>query len=350
MGAFPPGIDDVLDYVTSRHSAWLSATQGASTVFPRGRAGKREIRGAVFAGRQARHLPAATFAGAARAAARFPWRLAGQRPSSRQRPGRSPCQRRLNPEAGRAGRREFPWFPLPRHCHALDRTVQGKPTSLFVNVNRGICSIEERGGLRAISNWAAGAAGPATCGGRGRVARVAVRLGGRTGQHHSPEPGEAALRSIHRFAENRGRPGRNGLPPRHLPWICSPCLNRSRGQGTRSRISHVAARYHTGPDPWQAGRPRRDRDSTVGRRLAASTPTTPTGRAGRLQGHGVGALCSAHALCPFAQNASWLRNLPCGCLLDTLRGAEIAADRRLTHRDLLGHVSLAVVGPPRRTG
>ena len=38
--------------------------------------------------------------------------------------------------------------------NALERTIQGKPTSLFVNVNRGIL-IEERGGLRSVSDWTA---------------------------------------------------------------------------------------------------------------------------------------------------------------------------------------------------
>jgi hypothetical protein len=55
--------------------------------------------------------------------------------------------------------------------------------------------------------------------------------------------------------------------------------------------------------------------------------------------------CSAHDLCPFVQNATWLRDPDLReYFLSTLRGAEIAAGRRLTYRDLGGHISLAILG------
>jgi len=58
-------------------------------------------------------------------------------------------------------------------------------------------------------------------------------------------------------------------------------------------------------------------------------------------------LCDAFDLCPFAQNARWIRqrNLQ-ERFLDTLRVAEIAAARRLTYRDLMGHAALAILGQP----
>ena len=58
-----------------------------------------------------------------------------------------------------------------------------------------------------------------------------------------------------------------------------------------------------------------------------------------------GIQCPAYEYCPFAQNARWLRSRPLiERVLDAFRGAEVAAARRLTYRDLVGHLSLAIVG------
>ena len=60
-----------------------------------------------------------------------------------------------------------------------------------------------------------------------------------------------------------------------------------------------------------------------------------------------GTLCEAHATCPFAQNARWLQDTAlCNRVLDFFRAGEIAAGRRMTYRDLVGHVSLALIGEP----
>lgn len=56
-------------------------------------------------------------------------------------------------------------------------------------------------------------------------------------------------------------------------------------------------------------------------------------------------LCDAHATCPFAQNSRWLQEPTLrDRVLDVFRAGEIAAGRRMSYRDLLGHVSLAVIG------
>ena len=58
-------------------------------------------------------------------------------------------------------------------------------------------------------------------------------------------------------------------------------------------------------------------------------------------------LCEAYAHCPFAQNARWLQDRQLReRFLDTLRAAELAGGRRLTYRDLLGHLGLALIGTP----
>src|SRR5262249_24134390 len=56
-------------------------------------------------------------------------------------------------------------------------------------------------------------------------------------------------------------------------------------------------------------------------------------------------LCQAYDLCPFAQNAAWLGTpLLRERFLSFLRALEIVAGRRLSYRDLLAHMSLAIVG------
>jgi hypothetical protein len=60
-----------------------------------------------------------------------------------------------------------------------------------------------------------------------------------------------------------------------------------------------------------------------------------------------GELCAAYSACPFANNARWLRTPALReHFLSALRGLEVVAGRRLTYRDLLAHLSLALVGPP----
>lgn len=62
---------------------------------------------------------------------------------------------------------------------------------------------------------------------------------------------------------------------------------------------------------------------------------------------GSNSLCEAHGWCPFAQNARWVRDPRLkDRFFDTLRAAELAGGRRLTYRDLLGHLGLAIIGTP----
>jgi len=55
--------------------------------------------------------------------------------------------------------------------------------------------------------------------------------------------------------------------------------------------------------------------------------------------------CDAAEYCPYLANARWLRDqILRDRFLATMRAAEIASARRLTYRDLMGHLSLAVLG------
>jgi hypothetical protein len=87
-------------------------------------------------------------------------------------------------------------------------------------------------------------------------------------------------------------------------------------------------------------------ETTAGRLVIKFAEPTRWGEGG-CRHHVTGALCEAYARCPFAQNARWLHaDSLRHRFLDALRGAEVAAGRRFTYRDLLGHVSLTVLGEP----
>ena len=56
-------------------------------------------------------------------------------------------------------------------------------------------------------------------------------------------------------------------------------------------------------------------------------------------------LCQAYSRCPFAQNASWMRVAELRAqVLSLFRALEIVGGRRLTYRDLLAHICLAITG------
>lgn len=60
-----------------------------------------------------------------------------------------------------------------------------------------------------------------------------------------------------------------------------------------------------------------------------------------------GQLCEAFSTCPFAQNTRWLQDDSLRHrFLDTLRATEVAASKRFTYRELLEHLSLAIIGKP----
>lgn len=89
---------------------------------------------------------------------------------------------------------------------------------------------------------------------------------------------------------------------------------------------------------------------TIAGEVAGQLAGEANWESGGCRPHGSAALCEAHGSCPFAQNARWLRHRQlAGRFLDTLRAAEIAGGRRLTYRDLLGHLGLAFIGTPEQT-
>lgn len=89
------------------------------------------------------------------------------------------------------------------------------------------------------------------------------------------------------------------------------------------------------------------RDATTGGKLVQAYVLPENWADGGCKDPVSGVLCDAFATCPFAQNSRWLQSSDLRHrFLDTLRAAEIAAGRRFTYRDLLGHLSLALLGRP----
>jgi hypothetical protein len=87
------------------------------------------------------------------------------------------------------------------------------------------------------------------------------------------------------------------------------------------------------------------RDTTTAGKFIASIVEPTKWEMGNCISHDNGKICEAFNNCPLVQNAQWLREQVLReRFLDTLRAAEITAARRLTYRDLLGHASLAILG------
>ena len=89
------------------------------------------------------------------------------------------------------------------------------------------------------------------------------------------------------------------------------------------------------------------RDSTAAGEFVRTIVEITKWEGGGCKDPTTGDLCEAHSTCPFAQNAKWLQDSNLRHrFLDTLRAAEVAAGKRFTYRELLEHLSLAVVGRP----
>lgn len=231
-------------------------------------------------------------------------------------------------------------------ANALGRTVRGKPTSLFVNVNRGIL-IEESGALRAVANlsteplerrlaasmirWLAAPSENAD--GLDNVLRPSAER---------PHYGEFKVRLVTESEQAVGIHVRvvfldmlSLLEP--IPGAGEPVVNFS------AAVPEVAQYMTLG----RLVSSDVTRDSTVAGALVAMYAEAPRWEGGGCRDAASGQLCSAYGLCPFTQNSAWLREPALRHrFLDTLRAAEIAATRRLAYRDLLGHVSLAIIGTP----
>lgn len=224
----------------------------------------------------------------------------------------------------------------------------GAPIALFGNVNRGIL-VEEAGGLRAahpavssplgavasdVIRWLAEPPAANEEGATPSAAKTVVpinTLSPHYGQFRVSLPGSTRKVIVHAiFLDVLSL-----LEPR--PGLDGPVVDFSVSP---PRV----AEYHTLGSLVST---ETTRDVTTAGRLVKEYVSPTRWADGGCKHPETGAQCSAYPTCPFAQNARWLHaDALRHRFLDTLRGAEVAAGRRFTYRDFLGHLSLAILGEP----
>ena len=347
MGEFPPGIGEMLDYLVTRHGNWAT--------------GSPEIDWCFLVGGPGNGKSEALRLLASRLGVALPQRAPGQR-VARTIPENWPSVRNdlptglsvafVNdasiPRPSATGVSSAPGSLLLDIVDAVEEIGRGIPTALFVNVNRGIL-VEELGGLRQLN---AASMTPAQRAATGIIRwlssppqnsvsiegiETAVVPGATT-----PHYGQFALALV---------PVANVKIVVHVVFLDVLSLLEPRpGTGARAidftMSPPTVAHYQT---LGQLVSREVTRDQTIAGGLLRTYVASGFWEAGGCLDQATGERCQAFALCPFAQNSAWLQQDSLRQrFLDTLRAAEIAAGRRLTYRDLLGHISQAMIGPPRQ--
>ena len=342
LGKFPPGIDELLDHLVDKYSSWTSSSTQIDWCFLVGGPGNGKS--------EALRLLAACLD------LELPPRSSGQRvprtipigwPVTRQplASGLSPAfvndasiPRPVGAGASSAG-------SLQQDLRdALRETAEGRATALFVNVNRGIL-VEE------CATIAFSGSTPADLLAAGILRWLSMP---------QDEPSVEGMTAVSRptptapyYAQLCVELGALNIGTRiviHVVFLDVLSLLEPRpGAATKavdfSTSPPPVAEYHT------FGRLISNdvtRDETTAGSLVKSYVEQSRWQDGGCKDPSLGTICQAAPCCPFAQNVAWLQSDPLRHrFLDTLRAAEIAAARRLTYRDLLGHVSLSIIGPPR---
>jgi hypothetical protein len=343
LGGFPPGIDDVLNHVSARHGVWTTAERQIDWCFLVGGPGNGKSEALRFL--------------ASRLGVTLPPRASGQ-PAPRTIPEAWPTTAHALPNSlgiAFVNDASIPRTDVPPDgstpgslfqdiADALARATRGELTSLFANVNRGIL-VEERGGLRAVANWVAEPTERQFA--AGLIEWLASQGDSGTGPVTVIKP---SPERPHYGQVTLPLPGATGGAVTivvHVVFLDVLSLLEPKPGGGAAVVDFgqsppEVAQYLT------LGRlvsPDVTRDDTIAGSLVALYSDPSRWENGGCRNSATGELCAAHSHCPFAQNARWLREPSLRHrFLDTLRAAEIAANRRLTYRDLLGHVSLAVIG------
>jgi hypothetical protein len=342
LGEFPPGINELLDHLVDKYSSWRADAPEIDWCFLVGGPGNGKSEALrLLAGCLDLALPA---------------RASGQ-PVPRTIPigwpaNRQPLASGLSPAFVNdasiprpAGTGTNSTGSLQQDiCDALRETTEGRATALFVNVNRGIlveecASIGTPTGTPAdllaggILRWLSAPQDSLAVEGLS-----AVSLPSPTAPYYAQLRVELSALGI------------ESCVVIHVVFLDVLSLFEPRpGAATKaidfSASPPTAAKYQT------FGRLISDditRDDTTAGGLLKSYVELARWQDGGCKDPGTGTPCQAAATCPFAQNAGWLQHAALRHrFLDTLRAAEIAAARRFSYRDLLGHVSLAIIGPPR---
>jgi hypothetical protein len=341
-GQFPPGISDILTHLSQRYGAWVNTLEEVDWCFLVGGPGNGKSEALrELTGKLGMTLPSPTQGQA------VPRTIPQNWPSTAHALA-SGLEIVLINDASIPRTGAAPASLFSDLTDALNRiSGAGAPVSVFGNVNRGIL-VEEASTLgtlplpnasdelaRSIVRWLAAPRMPVSDPGAASNIRTVV-----VPDSTAPEYGQLRV-STH------------GVVPRtvvvHVIFLDTlSLLEPTPGRGGPvidfGSSPPVVAQYQTFGNLVS-----RDisRDGTTAGDFVTAVSALSRWTDGGCRDPETGTLCQAHETCPFAQNSKWIQTDSLRHrFLDTLRAAEVAAGRRLTYRDLLGHISLSLIGEP----
>jgi hypothetical protein len=347
-GEFPAGIEDVLTYLSRRYLSWTPANQD-------------DIDWCFLVGGPGNGKSESLRTLASMLGVTLPGRVAGQ-PVPRVIPLTWPTAAQTLPsgleiafvnDASIPRKDSYgPGAPGSLFQDIVDGFIRfqgsGAPVVLFGNVNRGIL-VEEAGSLKTTH--------PAVSSPLGNVARDVIRWLAKPPAADDTEAGPSVVKTvvpINPLSSHYGQfrisfPGLTRGVTVHAIFLDALSLLEPRpGEDGPvvdfSTSPPAVAEYHTLGSLLST---ETTRDATTAGRLVKEYALPTRWVDGGCKHPETKVLCSAYPTCPFAQNARWLHaDTLRHRFLDTLRGAEVAAGRRFTYRDFLGHLSLAILGKP----
>ena len=347
LGRFPAGVQDVLDRLVDVYAAWTPATNGVPLewCFLVGGPGNgksealRELAGALQVD--------------------LPLRIGGE-PVPRTVPSSWPGQGAVVVSGLQIA------FVNDASIPRQDAPGEHRAGSLFLDLRDGVCQLFEDGpALVMFANVNRG---------------ILVEEQRAVDELRTGEPSaEAASAIIQWLADPRSHTDASGIPVQATVPVTS--TSPYYGQLT-AKLTDLGARYDIvvhavfldtlsllEPTPGREGQSidfsafppeaaqyeplggladsRMSRSDTIAGEVTGRVADKSRWDDGACRAEETASICEAHESCPFAQNARWLHDRQLReRFLDTLRAAELAGGRRLTYRDLLGHLGLALIGTP----
>jgi len=344
LGAFPPGIEEVLTHVADRNGAWTAGSP---------------VNWCFLIGGPGNGKSEALRSLAARLSFSLPDRVPGA-PAPRTVPISWPTEGHRLPnglEIALINDASIPRTDLPASgprslyldiLNAVERTKASTATSLFANVNRGVL-VEEVGGLDAVANWPAEPVHRRLTADLVRWLADPMRGSGANLEIVVPVKADKPHYGQAKLSVPLDAGGELELLIHVVALDSLSLLEPSPGGDMAPVIDFSQSPPSVAPyrtiGKLVSDDLHRDEITVAGKLVTMYVDSTKWKAGGCVAADGT--LCAAHDRCPFAQNARWLQESRLRRrFLDALRAAEVAAARRLSYRDLLGHVSLAIAGAP----